>query len=62
MVFDAALLNTQSYKVRIKHKVEQSSEWSSAPGVVVIEKGSFGSLSTKVTNFTNLLRNLMATF
>ena len=29
MVFDAALLNTQHYKVRIKGKVEQSSEWSS---------------------------------
>ena len=30
MVFDAALLNTQHYKVRIKGKVEQSREWSSA--------------------------------
>ena len=30
MVFDAALLNTHHYKVRIKGKVEQSSEWSSA--------------------------------
>ena len=28
MVFDAALLNTQHYKVRIKGKVEQSREWS----------------------------------
>ena len=28
-VLDAALLNTQHYKVRIKSKVEQSREWSS---------------------------------
>ena len=28
MVLDAALLNTQHYKVRIKGKVEQSCEWS----------------------------------
>ena len=30
MVLDAALLSTQHYKVRIKGKVEQSREWSSA--------------------------------
>ena len=30
MVSDAALLNTQHYKVRIKGKVEESREWSSA--------------------------------
>ena len=30
MVLDTALLNTQLYKVRIKGKVEQSWEWSSA--------------------------------
>ena len=30
MVFDAALLNTQYYKVKIKGKVEQSRERSSA--------------------------------
>ena len=30
MVLDAALLNTQHYKVSIKGKVEQSREWSSA--------------------------------
>ena len=30
MVLDAALLNTQHYKVRIKAKVEQSRERSSA--------------------------------
>ena len=28
MVLDAALLNTQHYKVQIKSKVEQSMEWS----------------------------------
>ena len=30
MVLDTTLLNTQHYKVRIKGKVEQSREWSSA--------------------------------
>ena len=30
MLLDAALLNTQNYKVRSKGKVEQSREWSSA--------------------------------
>ena len=30
MVLDAALLNTQHYKIMIKGKVEQSKEWSSA--------------------------------
>ena len=30
MVLDAALLSTQRYKVRIKGKVEQYREWSSA--------------------------------
>ena len=30
MVLDTALLNTQHYKVKIKSKVEQSKEWSSA--------------------------------
>ena len=28
MVLDAAVLNTQYYKVRIKGKVEQSREWN----------------------------------
>ena len=48
-VFDAALLNTQHYKVRIKDKVEH------APlhlGVVAIEKRALGSPLTKVANFT----------
>ena len=48
-LFGAALLNTQYYKVRIKGKVEQFREWSSAPplhlGVVAIEKGALGSPS-----------------
>ena len=30
MALDAALLNNQHYKLRIKGKVEQSREWSSA--------------------------------
>ena len=57
MVLDAALLNTQHYKVRIKGKVEQSKERSSTPthtylGVVAIEKGAFGFPLTIVANFT----------
>ena len=56
MVLDSTLLNTQYYKVMIKVKVEQSRERSSRPpiylGVVAIEKGSFGSPSTTVANFT----------
>ena len=50
MVLDTSLLNTQQYKVRIKGKVEQSWEKSSAPlhlGVVAIEKGAFWWPSTK---------------
>ena len=43
MIIDTALLKTQHYKVRIKGKVEQSIDRSSAPtlhlGVVAIEKG-----------------------
>ena len=30
MVLDAALVNTQHYRLRIKGKVEQTREWSSA--------------------------------
>ena len=55
MVLDAALLNTQYYKVRIKSKVEQSRERSSTLPylhVVAIEKGAFRLPSTKVANFT----------
>ena len=55
MVLNAALLNTQHYKVGIKGKIEQSRERSSPPllhlGVVAIEKGAIGSPSTKVANF-----------
>ena len=42
MVLDASLLNTQHYKVRIKGKVEQSRERSSALlYTLVYRKGSF---------------------
>ena len=30
MVFDTTFVNTQHYKVKVKGKVEQSKEWSSA--------------------------------
>ena len=55
ILFGTALLNTRHYKVRIKGKVVQSREWRSALlhfGVVGIEKGTLGSPSTKVANFT----------
>ena len=54
MVLDSSLLNTQQFKVRIKGKVEQYREKSSALhlGVVAIEKGAFWSPSTTVANFT----------
>ncbi len=56
MVLDTSLLNTQQYKVRIKGKVEQSRERSSAGvvhlSVVAIEKGAFWSPPTTVANFT----------
>ena len=47
------LLKSQHYKVRIKSKVVQSSEWSSAPPhlcVEVIEKEAFGAPSTTVAD------------
>ena len=47
MVLDAALFNTQHYKVRIKCKVEQSRESS----VVAIEIEAFVSHWIKVANF-----------
>ena len=55
MVLDAALLNTQHYKVQIKGEVEQSRGRSSTLGVVAIEKGAFGSPLTKVANLVILL-------
>ena len=55
-VVDAVLLNSQYYKVRIKGKMKQSRERSSAipqhNGLVAIEKRAFGSPLTKVANFT----------
>ena len=53
MVLDAALHNSQYYKVRIKGKVKQSREWSSTLlhiGVVAIKKGTYRSPSNKVAN------------
>ena len=51
MVLDTSLLNAQQYKARIKGKVEQSREMSSAHpphfDVVAIENGAFWSPSTK---------------
>ena len=55
MALDAALLNPQHYKVRVKGKVEQSREWSSTlPYASVwwlLKKKAFRSPSTKVANF-----------
>ena len=52
MVLHVSLLNTQHCKGRIKGKVGQSWERSSA---LPIEKGAFGSPSITVANFTYLL-------
>ena len=48
MVLNAALLNTQHYKVRIKGKVEQPMERSSALphiSVAAIEEGTFANFT-----------------
>ena len=51
MVPDTSLLNTLQYKVRIKGKVEQCRESSSALSyTLAIEKGTFWSPSTIVAN------------
>ena len=55
MQLDAVLLSSQHYKVRIKGKVEQPWEWSSAFCRNFIEKVAFGSASTNFANFTLLL-------
>ena len=58
MVLDAALLNTQHYKVSIKGKWSNPGKKLGSPlhlGVVAIDKGAFGLPSTKVANFTYLL-------
>ena len=58
IVLDAALLNTQHYKVSIMGKVKQSKEGvalSLTLSVVAIEKEAFGLHLTIVTNFTYLL-------
>ena len=52
MVLDAILLNTQNSKVWIKGKGEQSRKWSSAIGSSSYWKGSLGSPSATVANFT----------
>ena len=55
MVLNAALLNTHHYKIRIKVKVQLSTEWSSVQpqhlAVLAIEKGAFKS-SSIVSLFT----------
>ena len=55
MVLDTSLLNTQQYKIRIKGKMEQYRERSSALPlhliVVAIEKEAVWSPSTKVVNY-----------
>ena len=66
MVLDTSWHNTQQYKVRIKGKVEQSRERTSALsyihlGVEAIKKRAFWSPLTTVANFTyNLhLKNVL---
>ena len=58
IVLDAALLNTQHYKLLIKVSGAIQGMKQHPPlnlGVVVIEKRAFGSSSTKVANFTLLV-------
>ena len=60
MVLDATLLSTQHYNVRITvNGAIQRKKWCPPqhPGVVAIEKGTFGSVSTQVANFTLLPYN-----
>ena len=55
MVFDAALLSTQHYMVRIQGKWSNPGKRVRPPlhlGVVAKEKKAFGLPSTKVANFT----------
>ena len=63
MVLDPALLNIKHYRVRIKGKVELIQGMELRPplhlGVVAIEKGAFGSPSTKVANFTLLSSRML---
>ena len=62
MVPDAALLNTQPHKVRIKGKGEQSRKWSRTLPLpldrVAIEKEVFGSPTT--TDFIYVFINIVA--
>ena len=63
IVLDASLLNAQHYKVRIKGKVEQSRERSSAPlhlSVVAIGKGAFELNTTTAANFIILLQRCLS--
>ena len=59
VVLDSTLISTQYYKVKIKGEMKQSWERSSSSlhlGVVAIEKGTFGSPSTMVANFTYIIK------
>ena len=62
MVLDNSFLNTQQYKERIKGKVEQFRERSSALpqhlDVVAIENGAFWSSSAKVANKSSCTNNM----
>ena len=61
MLLDALLLSTQHYRVKIKGKVEQSREWSSALlhlGVVAIEKEALGHSRLKSPTLLSYARSL----
>ena len=61
MVLDAALTNTQHYKVRIKSSGAIQGTEKRPPlhfGEVAIEMGSFESPSIKLTNFTYFILNV----
>ena len=58
MVVDATLLNTQHYKVRIKGKVEQSREWSSA----LLYTSVWQLLKRKTSGHPRLRETILLTF
>ena len=61
LLLDASLLNSLHYKVRIKRKMKQSRERSSAPPTPQCSsywKGAFGSPLTTVANFTYISLSL----
>ena len=66
MILDTSMLKTMHYKIRIKGKVKQSRQRSSALNIHLseeaIEKRVFESPSTTVANFTHFLYTYIHTY